>query len=180
VTARAAAARYARALFDVAAAEGDPRQVETELAEIVALLGGHEALRVALTNPAVPTPAKRAVMRELAARASLSTPVTKLLALMAERDRLALLPDLLEAYRARLMEHLQIVRADVTTAVALPADRLAALERAFAEATGRTVTVAARVDPAIVGGVVARIGSTVYDGSIKRHLERIREQLYAD
>jgi F-type H+-transporting ATPase subunit delta len=65
----------------------------------------------------------------------------------------------------------------VTTAIPLPADRRAALEKGIAEATRRTVSLSTRVDPSIIGGAVTRIGSTVYDGSVARQLERLRERL---
>jgi F-type H+-transporting ATPase subunit delta len=97
--------------------------------------------------------------------------------LLAERDRLELLPDLLAAYRDRLMDHLQVVRAEVRTAVSLPEDRAAQLQQRLAELTGRRVTMSAKVDPSIIGGVVARIGSTVYDGSVATQLARIKSKL---
>ena len=75
------------------------------------------------------------------------------------------------------MDHRHVVRAEVTTATPIDAARVAAIQRSLAEVTGRTVTMATKVDPAIVGGLVARIGSTVYDGSVTRQLERMREQL---
>ena len=71
------------------------------------------------------------------------------------------------------------MRAEVTTAVPLPAERVQALARAFGGVTGRRVLVTTRVDPEVIGGVVTRVGSTVYDGSVRRHLERIREGLTA-
>ena len=125
-----------------------------------------------LLNPAVPVPRKRAAIAELTTRAKLSPVLGKLLLLLAERDRLVLLPDLLAAYRERLLDHLKVVRAEVTTAVALPADRAKAVEQSLARVTGRTVMLDTRVDPAIIGGVVARVGSTVYDGSVTRSWRR--------
>src|SRR5205085_9956446 len=112
-----------------------------------------------LLNPAVPVPRKRAAMAELTKRADLSPILGKLLMLLADRDRLVLLPDLLAAYRERLLDHLHIVRAEVTTAVALPASRAKAVERSLAHVTGREVVLETRIDPAIIGGVVARVGS---------------------
>jgi len=105
--------------------------------------------------------------------------VAKLLVLLAGRDRLVLLPDLLAAYRERLMDHLKIVRAEVTTAVKLPADRAKAVEQSLARITGRTVTLETRIDASIIGGVIARIGSTVYDGSVTTQLKKMKEQLVA-
>ncbi len=100
-----------------------------------------------------------------------------MLRLLAGRDRLVLLPDLLDEYRRRLMDLQQIVRAEVTSAVPLPAGAAPAIERALAARTGRTVAMTTRVDPAILGGVVTRIGSVVYDGSVKRQLEKMKDTL---
>lgn len=178
MTNRAAGARYARALFDVARKEGDFEQAGRELAEFVQLVAGHEMLSRVLYNPAIPAAQKRAIIEQLLARAGAGSPfVGKLLTLLADRDRLILLPDIAAAYQERLMQHAQVVRAEVTTAVALPADRVAALQQGLARATGRQVHIESRVDPSIIGGAVARIGSTVYDGSITRQLEKMREAL---
>jgi F-type H+-transporting ATPase subunit delta len=97
--------------------------------------------------------------------------------MLAERDRLVLLPELVEAYRSRLMDHQNVVRAELVTAETLSEDRMAALRGGLARATGREVQLTARVDPGILGGAVARIDSTVYDGSITRQLEKMREAL---
>ena len=75
------------------------------------------------------------------------------------------------------MEHRQIVRAEVTTAMLLPPDQAAQFERRLAAATGRRVTMTTRVDPSLIGGAVARVGGTVYDGSIATRLAKMRERL---
>lgn len=172
----AAATRYARALLDVSIKEGDPIGAERELTAFVELLTAHPSLERVLLNPAVPALKKQAVVAELTKRGGASPVVTKLLLLLAGRDRLALLSDLLNAYRARLLDYQQIVRAEVTTAVTLPDDRVGAIARGLAEVTGKKVTVATRVDPEIIGGVVTRIGSTIYDGSISTQLRRMKEK----
>ena len=178
MTSRAAAARYARALFDVALAERqDLVQIDRELTGAVSLVQSNEALQRALFNPAIPSSRKRAVMEQLLSLSPVNEILSRVLLLLADRDRLALLPDLAEAYRSRLMDHQQIVRARVTTAVALPPDRVVALEQALAAATGRLVDLKVDVDPAILGGAVARLGSTVYDGSITTQLEKLRQRL---
>ena len=138
---RALAGRYARALFEVAVAEADPRAIELELAAFAALFEQSALLRRVLWNPAVPVPRKQAVVSEITARARYAAPIEKLLRLMAERDHLALLPHLLEAYRKRLMDHLGIVQAEVTTATPLSPERVREVERALARATGKQVTV---------------------------------------
>jgi F-type H+-transporting ATPase subunit delta len=170
MTSRAAGTRYARALFDVARKEGNIEQAGRDLAAFAQLL----------SNPAIPASRKRAVIEQLIARAGLLAPmVGKLLMLLAERDRLVLLPDIAAAYQDRLMEHANVVRAEVVTAIGLPGDRMAALRQGLAQATGRQVQLESRVDPSIIGGAITRIGSTVYDGSVTRQLEKMKEALTA-
>jgi F-type H+-transporting ATPase subunit delta len=178
MTSRASAARYARALLDVIIKEqGNPEHVEQELAALADVIARYPDLQRALMNPAVPVTGKRGVMRELTTRLTASIPVAKLMLLLAERDRLVLLPDLLAVYRERLMDYRQVVRAEVTTAMPLPQDRAAQLEKRLAEVTGRRVMMTATVDPALIGGVVTRIGSTVYDGSVATHLATMKQKL---
>ena len=91
---------------------------------------------------------------------------------MAERDRLGLLPEVVRSYRARLLDHLGVVEAQVTTAQPLTPERTAAIDHSLAQVSGREAAMVTDVDPEILGGVVARLGTTVYDGSVARHLER--------
>jgi len=180
LTNKTAANRYARALLDVAVKEqADVQAIERQLADFAGLFSDHPALEKVLLNPAIPAQRKRAAVEELTKRMKPVPMLAKLLGLLAQRDRLVLLPDLLSAYRERLLDHLKIVRAEVTTAVKLPADRAKAVEQSLAKMTGRTVTLETRVDASIIGGVVARIGSTVYDGSVTTQLQRMKERLVA-
>jgi F-type H+-transporting ATPase subunit delta len=174
---RASANRYAKALFDVILKEAQPEQAERGLAAFVDVVSGNADLQKVLINPAVPISGKRGIVQQLVARVNPSKPVAKLMMLLADRDRLELLPDLLAAYRERLMDHLQIVRAEVVTAVPLPKERADELQRRLSQLTGQKVTMEARVDPSIIGGVVARVGSTVYDGSIATQLARMKDKL---
>jgi F-type H+-transporting ATPase subunit delta len=177
MTTRASAARYARALFDVALQELTPEQAEQDLAQFAALLEEHADLHRALTNPVVPVSAKRGVLDAILAKLTLAMPVQKLLRLLADRDRLVLVPDLLSVYRERLLKHQRVIRAEVTTAEPLAAGQAQRLADRLSDSTGRRVQMSTRVDPALVGGIVARIGGTVYDGSIAGRLARMRRQL---
>lgn len=173
----AAARRYARSLFEVCLKEGDPERAEVELADFADVFASHPGLEEALTNPAVPVQKKRALISDLVSRAGYTPVVSKLLVLLAERDRLLILPELVEAYRDQLRAHSQVVLAEVTTAVALPPERAEALARSLSAATGKQVTVSATIDPGIIGGVIARIGSVVFDGSVSRQLQKMKERL---
>lgn len=181
MTSRSAGTRYARALFDVASKEGDLQQAGRDLASFNELVANHEALAKIFANPAIPAPKKKAVVEQLIAHGGAISPiVAKLLLLLADRDRLPLLPDIVTAYQSRLMDHAKVVRAEIVTAVSLPPDRLAALEQGLAQATGRQVQLASRIDPSIIGGAIAKVGSTVYDGSVTRQLQKMKETLTAE
>jgi F-type H+-transporting ATPase subunit delta len=177
MTIQASANRYAKALLDVAVKQADPVRAEQDLAALAALFEAHDELRRPLTNPVVPVQAKRAVVEQLTGRLQSSPPVAKLVALLADRDRLELMPALLLAYRERLMEHQNVVRAEVVSAIPLAPDRAAALRQKLAAMTGRTVTMETRVDQAILGGLVARVGTVVYDGSVATQLAKMKERL---
>ena len=188
MTNKTAATRYARALLDVAVNEasggaGGPgdhdalQRIEEQLAAFVDLFTRHPTLEKVLLNPVVPVGRKQAAVAELTARLRTPTVLAKLIKLLAERDRLVLLPELLASYRERLLEHQNVVRAAVTTAIPLTADRTRAIERALTQLTGRTVTLATNVNPSIMGGVVARIGGTVYDGSVTTQLQKMKQRL---
>ena len=178
MTSRTAAVRYARALFDVVVREhGDLTAIERELDQFVGLFSAHPELQKVMVNPAVPAPRKRAAVAELVKRAGLQPVVAKLLVLLAERDRLALLPDVLRSFRERVLDHQNVVRAELTTAMPLSPDRVGQIQRSLSQATGRTVMLESRVDPALVGGVIARVGSVVYDASLTTQLRKMKDRL---
>jgi F-type H+-transporting ATPase subunit delta len=179
VTSGAAAGRYARALFDVATKErADVEKVQSDLQQFVDLFSQHPSLAHTLGNPAIPASKKKAVTQALVDRATgLSPMVGKLMLMLAERDRLALLPDIARIYGERVMDHLNVIRGEVTTAMELAPDRLRALEQGLQQATGRKVVLESKVDPSIIGGVITRLGSTVYDGSVTTQLQKMKQSL---
>ena len=188
MTNRTAANRYARAILEVAVKEAQGvggasavsetlQRIEQELAAFAELFNQHPTLQKVLLNPAVPVPQKRAAVIALTDRAQVLPIVAKLLVVLAERDRLVLVPDLLAQFRERLLDYQNVVRAQVTTAMPLGTDRAKAIEASLARVTGRTVRLATAVDPTIIGGVVARIGSTIYDGSVTRQLQKMKARL---
>jgi len=180
MTSRTAATRYAKALMEVASKEapqGGIERIAEELDAFIALVRQNPALERVLTNPAVPAPRKRAAVAELTRLGGASPIVSKLLALLAERDRLSLLNDLGVIYRDLLMARQNVVRAEVTTATPLAAEKTQAIEKGLAAITGKRVSMVTKVDKDIVGGVVARVGSTVYDASIATQLKKIRDRL---
>jgi F-type H+-transporting ATPase subunit delta len=177
MSSRARAFQYAKGLFSVAIDLADVRSIGGELETFSTLLGDRGDLRQALTSGAVPPERKQAVVREVLALSPVSPLVAQFLLLLARHDHLGLLPAVVEEFGARVMDQLGIEHAEVTTAVPIADAVQAQIASSLSAATGREVRVSARVDPSIVGGVVARVGSLVFDGSVRRQLERLREQM---
>ncbi len=178
MTTGAVARRYAAALFDVAEKTGRTDQALADLKALGGLIAGHEELRKVLASQAIPAGRKKAVIDAVVAGAgTVSVEVTRLVELLAERDRLSLLDAVTSAFQARVNESRKIMPAEVVTAQPLAEADLAAIAGALTRATGNDVRLTERVDPALVGGIVARVGSLVFDGSVTRQMERLRERL---
>jgi F-type H+-transporting ATPase subunit delta len=113
----------------------------------------------------------------LSAAGTVRPEVRRLLTMLADRDRLVLINELTDAYAEKAMTQARIIPAEVTTAVPLGDEVRGALKSALSRATGSEVTLTERVDPAIIGGLVAKVGSVVFDGSVLRQLDRIKDRL---
>ena len=175
---RTSANRYAKALFDVTLQEkADLSKINQDLTAFSELLAGNSELLRAATRVGVPDAARKALVTQIADRLGVADQVKKLVVLLTETRKLNLVTDLAEAFRERLLAHQNIVRADVTSAVALSPDKTKALGDSLSKVTGKKVELQVSVDPELLGGVVARIGSTVYDGSVKTQLQRLRQEL---
>ena len=174
---RGAAARYARELFDVSWRHGQADTVATELETIVEASRDFAPQVRPLFHPLVPKARKLETIRRFSQTLGVSKPTAVLLEALAQHYRLDLLDEISHAFRERLNDKKGIVRAEVTTAVPLASELSEALARRLTELTGRQVTLKTRVDPSIIGGVVAEVDSTVYDGSVTRQLARMRQKL---
>jgi F-type H+-transporting ATPase subunit delta len=175
---RTVARRYAGALFDVAHKAGTIDRAERQLAAFGEMLGGHSELRRVLETPAIAPQKKRAIVEALLAKTGeRDGEVQRLLSMLADRDRLALLPEIAVAFADRLRQSRRVLQAEITTAVPLPEAQRASLAAALKRAAGSDLTITEKVDPAIIGGVVARVGSQVFDGSVTGQLERMRQKL---
>ncbi len=175
---RSAARRYAAVLFEVVQAKGDLAKVDGELNAFVAVVDGHAELQTVLAHPAIPALKKRELVEQiLNASGEFSGEVRRLLLMLADRDRMGSVRDVAAAYTERLMAHRKVVNAQVVTATTLPGNQRDALAKALSAAVGADVRLKESVDPAIMGGIVARVGSVVYDASLTRQLEKMRRQL---
>jgi F-type H+-transporting ATPase subunit delta len=175
---RTSANRYAKALFDVAVQENvDLAQVEQDLTEMNELLVSNNELAQVTTRNGVPDAARVAIISEVATQSGVVVPVKKLLVLLADKRKLDRLPDLVVDFRERLLAHQNVVHAEVTSAAALSPEKTKALQESLSKVTGKKVELSVSVDPSLLGGVVARIGSTVYDGSVRTQLAQMRQEL---
>jgi len=173
---RPAARRYAEAVFGLAQSDQSYDTWASELDRLAALLDVPLAAK-ALTSPAVPARQKLAVID--AEIPDLRAPTRNLLQLLLHRDRLELLPDIARAYRDRLNRERGIATAQVTTAVPLDDATRQQLAARLSRYARQRVEIEATVDPSIIGGVVARIGDTLLDGSVRGRLESLRRRLAA-
>ena len=179
----AVAARYARALADVLARPDAPAASEGVVAglrEFLRLLETSEELRTVLANPAVPAARKSALIERLAALLELSRASRNFLLVLLDHRRMNLLGEVLGKLETLLDERRGIVRAEVTSAVELAADERQLLEEALGGLTGKQVRMRCSIDPELLGGAVTRIGSTIYDGSLREQLRQVRQRLSSE
>jgi len=172
--------RYAKALVDVVAAPGsgvDPAQVLTQLREVQELVAVSASLKGALLSPAVSPSRKRAVMAKLMAPMGVNAKVRNFVFVVIDHRRVGDLAAIIEGFEALLDQRLGFVSASVSSARELAAEQKAALEAQVARLAGRKARVKFTIDPALIAGVVAHVGSTVYDGSVQGQLEQLRMRL---
>jgi F-type H+-transporting ATPase subunit delta len=175
---RADAIRFAKELFDVTWRHGQADQVADELdAFAQTMRGEHRGEARPLYHPLVPQARKLDTVRQIAADLGLSKPTVVMVQALVDSYRVKLLPALADSFRARLNAKRGVIHARVTTAAPLGADKAAALQAALQKHANRQVLLEPKVDPSIIGGVVAQLDSTVYDGSVTRQLARMRQKL---
>lgn len=167
---------YAQALFAVAEAEDVLDKVEDELFRFARSLEQHGDLREALTERTLPADRKKAVLADLLGEQA-SEHTLHLLGFLVESGRARDLTAIVDRLVEMAAERRQQAVAEVRTAVPLPAAQRTKLQKALEQATGKTVELRVMVDPSVIGGVVARVGDQVFDGTIRRRLELAREHV---
>jgi F-type H+-transporting ATPase subunit delta len=172
----ALARRYARALLDVAHEHSDPARVREELRELRRLLEQQRELAEALAHPALAAEKKRGLLQG-AFGGRLAPPVLRLLELLVERRRSALLPAIEQAYAELFNARRGVAAAEAVSARALEAPEREALKTALERASGLGIELEERVDPALLGGLLVRLGGRSYDGSVRQRLHALRERL---
>jgi F-type H+-transporting ATPase subunit delta len=167
---------YANALFEVAQVEGSLDAVEDELFQIARALETNDELRTTLTDAMIPVARRQTIIEDLLDNRA--SPVTvALVSFVVAAGRAHDLPAIIDRLVQRAAQAKNKVVAEVRTAVPLTDDQRTRLAEALGAATGKSVEVKAIVDPSVLGGVVAQVGDTVIDGSIRHRLEQLRESI---
>ena len=171
------ARRYSTALADVVKDASETETVKTELASWGELFQNNDDLKTVFSNPAITHANKEKVLNSLIARTKPSKITANFLKVLLQNGRLADLGDINTRFASVLEGRSGVVSAEITSARELPADERGEFERNLEKITGKKVKINYAIDKDIIGGVVTRIGSTVYDGSVKTKLENLKEQL---
>ncbi|MFZ0393159.1 MAG: ATP synthase F1 subunit delta [Terracidiphilus sp.] len=169
---------YARAFADVAAAAKlDSAAIDRQLNDFLATWDGSKELREVFENPAIATEQKVSILDKMNAKLGMQSELRNLIAILIRNDRIAHVHQVAAAYRAELEQRQGVREAEILTARELPEQERAALLASVGKLAGGKVKASFTLDKSILGGTIVRIGSTVYDGSLKGRLERLREEL---
>ena len=171
------ARRYATALADVVLNSGETETIKTELLLWQQIIDGSQDLSTVFKNPAIVHGDKEKVLEDLIGKARPSGTTANFLRVLLENGRLSELSAINERFAAVLEERSGVVSAAITSARDLPGDERTAFKANLEKLTGKRVNIDFEIDNDIIGGVITRIGSTVYDGSVKTRLENLKEQM---
>ena len=171
---------YARAFADVVtSAKLDTGAIDRQLGDFLGTWDGSSQLREVFENPAIPAVQKVAIVDKMNARLGMMKQLRNLIAVLINNDRIAHIHEVAAAYRAELQERQGIRQAEIVTARELSDQERTILLVGVGQLAGARIQPTFKLDKAILGGTVVRIGSTVYDGSVRGRLERLKEALIA-
>lgn len=174
------ASRYAMALVEAALEHENAPEVKSDLEAFVAAFDEAADLRNVLDNPAVAREEKRRVVEKIAAQTGMTPAVRNFILLVIDHERTELLHEIQEAFRAELNLKLGIAEAEIVTARELSAGEKKELLGVLERRTGKKIEARFTQDEALVGGATVRVGDTVYDGSVREQLARLRQKLEAE
>ena len=167
---------YARALFEIARAEGTLDEVEDELFRFARSYESSDALRTTLTDENLPAEKRQAIVEDLLDGKATATTV-QLVSMVVGSGRGRDIPAIVDSLVERASSAKQLDTAEVRTAVPLTADQLDRLKAALENATGKTLNLKATVDPSVVGGIVATVGDTVIDDTVRTRIDQLKSRL---
>jgi len=174
---KVAARRYARAIMAYAEGSEDFERLGGELSAFAAIFAESDVLRDALFHPAIPDDKKQNILKEISKKMGLSEKCGRSLKVILEKGRISLMTDIAETFSEMADERLGRIKVDVTSAFPLSEKEIERLEKSFSGLTGKEARVEARHDRSLLGGIVARTGSMVYDGSISNQLRLMKVKL---
>lgn len=171
---------YSRAFADVVtSAKLDTAAIDRQITDLLATWDGSAQLREVFENPAVPAEQKIAIVDQMNAKLGMVRELRNFVAVLIKNDRIAHLHEVIAAYRAELQERQGIRQAEIVTARELSEAERQELLAGVGQLAGARIQPTFKLDQSILGGAVVRIGSTVYDGSVRGRLERLKEELVA-
>jgi F-type H+-transporting ATPase subunit delta len=171
------ARRYARALLSLGVEEGRFEQYGDELDAVIEAIKANRELGLFLANPGYAQQQRHGAVDAVAGALKLSPLTVNFLRLLVDRQRIGDLAQIARSYRTMVDQQAGRIRATVTSARPLSDDELTRLRDAIGRMTGRSVVLESRTDSSLIGGVVAQVGSTMLDGSLRTQLERMRDEL---
>jgi len=171
------ARRYASALADVVLERGEAREVQEELLAWEKMFQASPVLPEVFRNPTIPLDKKRAVLNKLIDRSKPKPTTANFLKVLLQNQRLTDLGEINQKFAEILDLRAGMVAATVTTARIVPENAQQKLHTKLLSVTGKKVRINFMTDPELIGGLVTRIGSTVYDGSVRNHLQLIKEKM---
>ena len=171
---------YARAFADVVFdTRLDANLTLGETQSLAALVDGSKELREVWESPAIAAEQKRAVLDAIVARAGVSRPVRNFVAVLIDHGRFSWMGPIVRQFEQEILSRLGIAEAQITSARVLTDDERRLLEAEVEKVTGKKVRGRYAQDPSVLGGAIVRVGSTIYDGSVKGQLEKIKEAMSA-
>jgi F-type H+-transporting ATPase subunit delta len=178
MTGNVVARRYAKALVETVAEQaGDLEAVHAELRDLAEVIDGHRDLSSLLYSPSVRLDVKGAIVEDLIEKAGLTDLSSTFVRLLLEKGRLRYLGSIAETFEQMANERLGRLKVSVVSATPLAEAEMERLSAELAEATGKTIVMEAEIDPALIGGLVVKVGGRVVDGSIRHQLDALRESL---
>jgi F-type H+-transporting ATPase subunit delta len=171
------ARRYATALADVAIERREEREVQNELDQWAEMIEAYPQLKEVFANPTIVYDHKRKVLEDLISRSRVRETTGSFLRVLLKNQRLSQLREIADRFALVLDERSGVVAAQVTTARPISEDLRNSLHETLAAATGRKVRLSFATDESIIGGLVARIGSTIFDGSVQSQLDRLANEM---
>ncbi len=171
------AKRYATALLELGSETGQLDALVDELQRVAAAYEASSELRAALADPLIAIQAKQQILADVGERLALGQAARNTLSLLLDRRRIRALPAIAQRLREMADDKRGVVRAEVLTAMPLPEEYFTLLQQQLERVTGRRIALDRKLDPSLIGGVVARVGDTVYDGSLLARLRKMKETM---